>query len=168
MIKVKKIFLLLSLSAVYIFSACNTKDVSTQYKDDGTVNYSTKHPMSATDYMTYINTEALTLYNQLMTRMDMGLNVANGIYPAEDELKNIDASMKVVDDTIENITVTNPPAVYKETREDILRVMANGKSSLEAYREAVKEENAEKIKVSIKLMKNDATSLTAFIGIHYN
>lgn len=166
--KIKIIFLLLSLSLVCVFSACSVKETSSQYKDNGTVDYSTKHPMSATDYSTYINTEALTFYNQLTARMDMGLSVAKCIYPTEDELKNIEASMKVLEDTIENITVTNPPAVYKDTREDILRVMANGKSSLGTYKEAVEDGSVAKIEAAIQLMKNDAISVTAFIGLHYN
>lgn len=162
------IFMLLIGAIIFCLSGCNAPPTSSQIKDDGEVEYSTSNPMSSSDYSVYIGQESMTIINQLQTHSLMSLKVQKGEYPYADELKNAKSSLVIVEDAITNLTVTNPPAKYANTREDILRVMANTKSSLEAYIEALENKDVTAIKTAVSLMNADATSLTAFMNLDYN
>ena len=164
----KNLLLTILFVAVVGVAGCG-RNASANKKETlpGTMDYSTSVSMGTEDYSTYINTQSMTIINQLTTRMDSGLNVAKDSYPIQDELKNTETSLEIINDAINNLTVTNPPAVYADTRENVLRTMANAKSSLEAYQTALQKNDKDEIKTAINLMKSDASSLTAYIGLDY-
>ena len=164
----KNLLLTILFVAVVGVAGCGgNASVSKKETLPGTTDYSTSVSMGTEDYSTYINTQSMTIINQLTTRMDSGLNVTKDSYPIQDELKNTEASLEIINDAINNLTVTNPPAVYADTRENVLRTMANAKSSLEAYQAALQKNDKDEIKTAINLMKSDASSLTAYIGLDY-
>ncbi len=165
----KNILCMLLIGAIiFCVSGCNAPPTSSQIKDDGEVEYSTSTVMSASDYSVYLSQQSMTIINQLQTHSLMSLKVVKGEYPYADELKNAKDSLEIVNVAINNFTVTNPPNAYADTREDVLRVMANTKSSLEAYIEALENKDSKAIETAVSLMNSDATSLTAFMNLNYN
>ena len=165
--KRKNLLIILLVVSTGLVGCMKTGGTRTNTSTPGIADYSTSVSMGTEDYTTYINTQSMTIINQLTTRMDSGLNVTKDRYPLKDEIKNTEASMSIIDDAINNLTVTNPPAVYEDTRDNVLKTMANAKSSLEAYRNALQKKDMEEVKTAINLMKSDAASLTAYIGLDF-
>lgn len=158
------------LSAIFLLSALAACDTNQQSNVNNKTQYSTDVAYSASQYTMFLNKQITTVTNQLTTQMALADGVAHdSSYPIEDALSSVNSSIKILDETIDNVDTMFPPADYYEDRVNLLECMKNVKSTFETYRDELKKTpiDTKKIEELIDIMEGDYMAITAISNIYW-
>ena len=114
----KLILLMAALSALTVFSGCNS--TSQAPNTQRTESYYSQTPMSELEYQMYIAGKISTAVGQINTHMAKIQDVAEGSCKAADEIADIEASITILKDDKDDLTYMYPPDSYAEHRERAL------------------------------------------------
>lgn len=148
----KILFVLAVLAIVGCMGACSSHDAIQSKQSDG---YITDSRMNELDYKMFINEKLVNTQELIHTRMTVIQNIDNGEYPIKDEITNTDQAIKIIQDYINDISVTRPPQLREEKQTQIMQNLANAKATLETYLKALQSGDLEKAKNSATVMKSD-------------
>lgn len=158
--KLKYSILCASMLCSTLFIGCST-EIKPDSKDEGV--YATQNPLSAVEYSIYMNKQITVFTNQLTTRMIMANNARESTY--ENEAVMADESVKIMEDTLEEVIVTYPSDTSEDDRETTITAMQTAVDHMTAYAEDVR--SGKDTTKYIDAFQNDFNALTGLANLYY-
>lgn len=152
--------LLICVTACIAITGCDTK-IQPDSKSAGT--YSTQTPMTALEYSIYMNKQITVYANQLSSRMSMVKNSTDNPYEHETDLA--EESLKIMTDTLEEVTVTKPAETAEDDRETTIEAMQTAVDHMQQYVDALN--NQEDVSAFADVFQNDFNALTGLANLYY-
>lgn len=153
---------------IVLFSAlflCSVTGCATNIQPDSAQDgtYSTQTPMTSLEYSIYMNKQITVFANQISTRLLMANNSTDRSYENEADLS--DESVKILEDVLDEVTVTKPAATSDDDREKTIQAMQTALEHMQAYAKAVRDEkDVTKFKDDFQ---NDFNALTGLANLYY-
>lgn len=158
------IFVLL-IGAASVFGCSKEGEIKPQDAAKG--KYATLTAMPAHEYTVFMAKEVNVAVNELESRIIDARNVEKGNYPKKDAVKNVTASLKRMEDVINEVDITMPAKTYEDDRKDCLRLLKNGCESMREFQQALEKSNTSDITKAKKIMMSDINSLTGVANVFY-
>lgn len=138
----------------------------TEIKPDSPSNgeYATQNKNSSLEYSLYINKQITVFINQISTRMGVCRNISQG-YKADNEVMLAKESVQIMQDALDEVTVTNPSSGSDDNRENTILSMQTALEHMKGYVDAV--EHGFKLDGYIKDFENDFNQLTGLANLYY-
>lgn len=152
---------LLAIMIITLFTVTGCEAIEPVKPDDG--KYSTQTPMSAVEYSIYINKQIVVYTNQLTTRMTMARNAQSVTY--ENEISQTKQSIEIMQDVLDEVTVTLPSDGRAGDREELIKAMQTAIDHMEDYLTAV--EDNQDVSGFIGNFQNDFNALTGLANLYY-
>lgn len=134
-----------------------------QPDEPGTGEYSTQTALSYPEYSMYM-TKQITVYaSQLTTRMGAVKN--SDTADREQELMLAEESLEIMQDVLDEVTVTRPATTADDDREATISAMETAVSHMEDYISAL--ENQEATDAYADTFLNDFNALTGLANLYY-
>ena len=146
--------------AIIGITGCSTQ-IQPDSKSAGT--YSTQTPMSSLEYSIYMNKQITVFTNQLSSRMIMAKNAENSSYENEKDLA--EESLKVLQDTLDEVTVTKPAKTAEDDRETAIEAMQTAVDHMKQYVDALDDEKD--VKAFADTFQNDFNALSGLANLYY-
>lgn len=156
--------LILTLIPLSLAAGCSKPAKTPELTADGFVVYDTENSTDANNYTVYTNKEIILVMNILSAHMSNADNLNKDKYILDDELNAVIKDRDKVAEAIASVEGLNPPNDYEDDREAILERMVNADSTLEAYQDALENEETD-FQDYIDLMEGDFTSLSALCDL---
>lgn len=157
--KVRTLLLVFLFSGVFC-TGCDTI-IKPDSADQGT--YATQTKTTALEYSIYMNKQITSFVNQLTTRMTMINNHQDSQY--ENEVELTEESIQIMEDILEQVTVTYPSETGEDDRESVILAMETAIEHMNNYKEAL--EKGESIKGYAEEFQNDFNALTGLANLYY-
>ena len=109
--------------------------------------YTAEFPYDPQQYMLFLNKEVQGITNNLTTCVMAVTKLANGDYPKDQTLMNIQNCLALLRETQEMVKSMRPPAIYTDTRNTFLSAIQNTEINCLACAEELQEENTDKAKL---------------------
>ena len=158
---IKKIIILfLTIFAGVACAGCST-EIKPDTAEQGT--YGTQNKNTALEYSIYMNKQITNFANQLTTRLTMINNHEDSQY--ENEIELTEQSIEIMEDILEQVTVTNPSVNGEDDRESVILAMETSVEHMKDYRTAL--ENQTSVKGFADEFQNDFNALTGLANLYY-
>ena len=158
---------LFAFTAAAVVSLCGCTNYGSQ--PNGTTVYTAQFPYSAQEYMSFLNKEIEPVTNQLTTHMLLAQNVADGTYPASEALASAQDSLRIIQESRDNVDTMQPAYEYDEERISVLRVLDNAEATMTSYIEELQKDqpNANQLRAYSDIMRSDYLTLTGLFNVYW-
>ena len=150
---------MLTICCILLLCGCSVKELAEKNMSAEGVTYSARYAQSPHQYTNFLNKEIEAVTNQLSTQMLLAESVEKGNYNIEEAVLSAEDSIQIIQECIDNVDTMRPPVDYEENRESVLRLMENGKNTVEDYRDALL--NGDSPEGYAKKMQADFIAITA-------
>lgn len=129
--------------------------------------YNTDVAMSAVEYSIFLSKQISVLENVLMTRMSMAEMGVGSTYDNSVEIKNTEEAISKVTAINNELFVTLPAEGLDTDRQNILNLSEQALDILIDYRDNLKNNDSEALKISATEMKNCMLALSGEANVYY-
>lgn len=156
----KKAFLALMLTLTIISSSgCQTEIKPADPKDG---KYATQTSMTSLEYALYMNKQITVFTNQLSTRMAVVANHKD--VQSSNESYMTQQSIEILQDTLDEVTVTKPSKEKDDSREAVMTAMETAIEHLKSYKSDLDE--GKDISGYADEFQNDFNELTGLANLY--
>ena len=155
----KNIIILLCLIMI---GTCGCSEIKTDSPSAG--EYATQNKISALEYGIYMNKQITVYINQISTRMGVCRNISKG-YKTDNETALAEESVNIMQDILDEVTVTNPSVSSDDDRKMTITAMETALEHMKGYAKAV--EDGKEVDGYIKDFENDFNQLTGLANLYY-
>lgn len=155
---IKRVMLFMMLTFGTLCVGCST-EIKPDTAEQGT--YATQTRTTALEYSIYMNKQITDFVNQLTTRMTMINNHGDSQY--ENEIELTEESITIMEDILEQVTVTNPAVTGEDDRESVILAMETAIEHMKNYKDALG--NSETVKGYAEEFQNDFNALTGLANM---
>lgn len=155
--------LLLMVGLVFLLCGCDSDmEIKPGSASDG--KYATQTRTSSLEYSIFMNKQITVFTNQITARMSICKNMMQG-FNADNELTLANQSLNIMQDALEEVTITYPSVEGEDDRETTILAMETAIDHMKGYVAAL--ENNEDVSGYIKDFENDFSQLTGLASLYY-
>lgn len=130
--------------------------------EDG--RYATQNRESSIEYGLYMNKQITVFINQITTRRGICMSIDRGD-KADNEAALAEESVRIMQDALDEVTVTYPSNTSDDDRENTIKAMSTALEHMKGYAKAV--EDGTSVSGYIKDFENDFNQLTGLANLYY-